>query len=116
LRHSKDSFPGRIDRVGFAKTALVLQRFHKQNNINGIFWQLTFSLRIFFANLPHTAPEEAKTMLKERADNTEHGYKCSRCGAMFGSYSDEDPVKCPYCSMLCDEAKCRVVETSNEDY
>lgn len=54
-------------------------------------------------------------MLNERADNGESGYKCNRCGGMFGSYN-ENIVRCPFCSMICDEVKCRVMETSNAEY
>lgn len=54
-------------------------------------------------------------MKNSQPDNTEHGYKCSRCGGMFGDHG-EDRVQCPYCAMLCDETSCRIVETSNEDY
>lgn len=57
-------------------------------------------------------------MLNERltnVDNIEDGYKCSRCGGTFASYGNAI-VRCPFCSMICDEIKCRVVEISNEEY
>jgi len=54
-------------------------------------------------------------MSNDRTDNTEAGYKCSRCGGMFASH-DESTVRCPYCAMLCDETACRVVDASNEEY
>ncbi len=54
-------------------------------------------------------------MLNERADNTESNYKCSRCGGMFGS-RNENIVRCVFCDMVCDEIKCRVIESSNEEY
>jgi len=50
-----------------------------------------------------------------RADNTEVGYKCSRCGGMFSSHAEE-VVRCPYCAMLYDETSCRIVDSSNEEY
>jgi uncharacterized C2H2 Zn-finger protein len=54
--------------------------------------------------------------MKERQpDNAEPGYKCSRCGGMFG-HEGEDTIRCPFCSMICDDASCRVITTSNEDY
>lgn len=49
------------------------------------------------------------------ADNAETGYKCSRCGGMFGSH-DSPVVRCPFCNMICDETSCRVVDFSNEEY
>lgn len=52
-------------------------------------------------------------MLRERADYAEQSYKCSRCGGIFGSYSEET-VKCPFCAMLCDEGKCRIVEEDTD--
>lgn len=54
-------------------------------------------------------------MLNERVDNSEFDYKCSRCGGMFGSYK-ENVVRCPFCSMICDEVKCRVIDASNEEF
>lgn len=48
-------------------------------------------------------------------DNAEAGYKCSRCGGMFGSHKT-DVVCCPFCGMLCEETSCRVVDFSNEEY
>lgn len=54
-------------------------------------------------------------MLNERLDNAEEGYRCNRCGGMFSSYHD-NIVRCPFCSMICDEVKCRVIETNNEEY
>jgi len=54
-------------------------------------------------------------MKDRQPDNTEKGFKCSRCGGMFGDHG-EQVVHCPFCAMICDEAKCRVIETSNEDY
>ena len=54
-------------------------------------------------------------MLIERIDHTEEGYKCSRCGGLFVSHG-EHTVLCPFCCMICDEIKCRVVEMSNEEY
>lgn len=54
-------------------------------------------------------------MLIERVDNVEDGYRCNRCKGMFGSRG-EDTVRCPFCSAVCDEIKCRVVEMSNEEY
>jgi len=48
-------------------------------------------------------------------DNAENGYKCSRCGGMFGSHAGE-VVRCPFCGMLCEEISCRVVDFSNEEY
>ncbi|WP_198003954.1 hypothetical protein [Thermosinus carboxydivorans] len=54
-------------------------------------------------------------MKSSQPDNAEVGYKCSRCGGMFAS-SGEHIVRCPFCAMICDEAACRVVETSNEEY
>ncbi|WP_378950711.1 hypothetical protein [Pelosinus sp. sgz500959] len=54
-------------------------------------------------------------MLNERASDIEEGYKCSRCGGMFGSCGDYT-VRCPFCSMICDEVKCRVVEMNHEEY
>lgn len=54
-------------------------------------------------------------MLQERADNPENSYKCSRCGAMFGSHN-ENIVRCPFCYQVCEEVKCRVIEMSNEEY
>lgn len=53
--------------------------------------------------------------MNERADNAETGYKCSRCGGMFGSHA-EKVVHCPFCGMLCEETSCRVVDFSNEEY
>lgn len=50
-----------------------------------------------------------------KADNAETGYKCSRCGAMFGAHGGEQ-VQCPFCAMVCDDASCRVVDMSNEEY
>ena len=58
---------------------------------------------------------EAKLMLNERIDNIDAGYKCSRCSGMFASYGDQI-VRCPFCSMICDEIKCRVGETVHEEY
>jgi hypothetical protein len=49
------------------------------------------------------------------ADNAETGYKCSSCGGMFGSHAAA-VVRCPFCSMLCEETSCRVVDFSNEEY
>ena len=54
-------------------------------------------------------------MLNERVDHTEEGYKCSRCGGMFASHGDYI-VRCPFCAMICDEIKCRVVESNIEEY
>lgn len=54
-------------------------------------------------------------MNSARPDNTEAGYKCSRCGGMFGSHGEET-VNCPFCGMLCEETSCRVVDFSNEEY
>jgi uncharacterized C2H2 Zn-finger protein len=54
-------------------------------------------------------------MLNERADNIESNYKCSRCGGMFGS-QNENIVRCPFCAMICDEIKCRVMESSYGEY
>lgn len=54
-------------------------------------------------------------MLNERINDAEEGYKCSRCGGMFNSHGDYT-IRCPFCSMLCDEIKCRVAENSNEEY
>ncbi|WP_312518621.1 hypothetical protein [Anaerospora sp.] len=54
-------------------------------------------------------------MKDRQPDNTETGFKCSRCGGMFGDHG-EQVVHCPFCAMICDEAKCRVIQTSNEDY
>lgn len=51
----------------------------------------------------------------ERVDIAEEGYKCSRCGGVFASHG-EHTVRCPFCSMICDELKCRVVEMSHEEY
>ena len=54
--------------------------------------------------------------MKERQpDNAEHGYKCSRCGGTFGD-EGKSVAHCPFCSMICDEATCRVVVSSNEEY
>ena len=53
--------------------------------------------------------------MSERPDNAEAGYKCSRCGGMFGSHA-EAVVHCPFCGMLCEETSCRVVDFSNEGY
>lgn len=50
-----------------------------------------------------------------KADNSEAGYKCSRCGGMFGSHA-VSTVNCPFCGMLCEETSCRVVDFSNEEY
>lgn len=54
-------------------------------------------------------------MNSARPDNAETGYKCSRCGGMFGSHGEET-VNCPFCGMLCEETSCRVVDFSNEEY
>ncbi len=48
-------------------------------------------------------------MLGERAHHMEQGYKCSRCGGIFEAYG-EDTIRCPFCAMLCDEVKCRVID------
>lgn len=55
-------------------------------------------------------------MKHSQPDNTEKGFKCSRCGGMFGDHGVEAAVKCPFCAMICDETTCRVVQTSNEEY
>ncbi len=54
-------------------------------------------------------------MLNEGIDNTEDTYKCSRCGGMFPSRGDH-VVHCPFCSMICDEIKCRIVAMNPEEY
>lgn len=54
-------------------------------------------------------------MLKEQTCDITADYKCSRCGGIFGSYGDYT-VRCPFCSMICDEVKCRVAEMSHEEY
>lgn len=54
-------------------------------------------------------------MLSEGSSDREDGYKCSRCGGLFGSSVDYT-VRCPFCSMICDEVKCRVAEMSQEEY
>lgn len=54
-------------------------------------------------------------MLNERLEDNEEGYKCSRCGGMFGSQGDST-IRCPFCSMICDEVKCRVAEMTTEEY
>ncbi len=54
-------------------------------------------------------------MLNERADHGESSYKCTRCGGVFGSH-DENIVRCPFCDMVCDEVKCRVIESNYEEY
>lgn len=62
-----------------------------------------------------TVQQEAKYVIEERSDNAELAYKCSRCGGMFGSHG-EQVVRCPFCAMICDEMKCRMVHMSNEEY
>lgn len=54
-------------------------------------------------------------MLIEGLDHAAESYKCSRCGGRFVSHG-EDIVRCLFCSAVCDEMKCRVVEMSNEEY
>jgi len=54
-------------------------------------------------------------MLNERVDNIDTSYKCSRCSGIFASYGDLT-VRCPFCSMICDEIKCRVGETVHKEY
>lgn len=54
-------------------------------------------------------------MLNERVDHIEEGYKCNRCSGVFASYG-EQTIRCPFCSMICDEIKCRVVEMNSEEY
>lgn len=53
--------------------------------------------------------------MNKPADNAEPGFKCSRCGGMFGSH-ERMIVHCPFCGMLCEETSCRVVDFSNEEY
>ena len=54
-------------------------------------------------------------MVGGKTENAETGYKCSRCGGMFGS-NETTTVHCPFCGMICDETSCRVVDFSNEEY
>lgn len=54
-------------------------------------------------------------MLTEGLDNNKDTYKCSRCGGFFPTYGDHI-VRCPFCSMICDEVKCRIVEMGHEEY
>jgi hypothetical protein len=35
---------------------------------------------------------------------------------MFGTRGADETVHCPFCGMLCEEATCRVVDFSNEEY
>ncbi|MBP2655594.1 MAG: hypothetical protein H6Q73_3163 [Firmicutes bacterium] len=46
-------------------------------------------------------------MNNNRPDNAELGYKCSRCGGMFGS-NEVETIHCPFCGMLCEETSCRI--------
>lgn len=54
-------------------------------------------------------------MLHEWTDGVDRDYKCSRCGGIFGS-CNESIVRCPFCDMICDEVKCRVIENCREEY
>lgn len=54
-------------------------------------------------------------MLTEGVDPSEDSYKCSRCGGFFPAYGDPI-IRCPFCSMICDEIKCRVMEMGHEEY
>lgn len=54
-------------------------------------------------------------MLTEGLESNEDAYKCSRCGGSFPMY-DDHIVRCPFCSMICDEVKCRIVGIGCEEY
>ena len=58
---------------------------------------------------------KAIEMLNENVENIDTGYKCNRCSGVFDSYGDQI-VRCPFCSMICDEIKCRVGETVHQEY
>lgn len=77
-----------------------------------ICWQVVFAA--YFSSFFHILKRiervrRRKNMLGERAHHMEQGYKCSRCGGIFEAYG-EDTIRCPFCAMLCDEVKCRVID------
>lgn len=54
-------------------------------------------------------------VLKSRPDNTEKSFKCSECGMMF-SVDAHSTTQCPFCSHVCQQGECEIVNSSNEDY